>query len=163
MQKVFLSYYHGDAEEVASFVDVFGAAFRSSLSIGVSDGDGLSAVTDERELMRRIREKYIADSTATVVLIGATTWARRSVDWEIAATASDADRPRKLLGVVLPSAGNAFRLPMRMSGDSVRQVVRPYPTSVGELGDWLANAPEVGWAVDIGGFSALMRRDESLA
>ena len=56
------------------------------------------------EILRRIREKHIADATVTVVLIGRCTWRRRFVDWEIHASirCTDANPRTGLIGIVLP-------------------------------------------------------------
>ena len=52
-----------------------------------------------------IREKYLTDSTVTVVLIGFDTWQRKQVDWEIAASiATTKNTPTSgLLGIILPT------------------------------------------------------------
>ena len=52
-----------------------------------------------------IREKYLKDSTVTVVLIGFDTWQRKQVDWEIGASiATTKNNPRSgLLGIILPT------------------------------------------------------------
>jgi hypothetical protein len=57
--------------------------------------------------LRRIREDKIAGTSCTVVLIGKCTWARRYVDWEIAATLRNYDDSQRggLIAVQLPSAG----------------------------------------------------------
>ena len=57
------------------------------------------------EVARRIRDDYLRAATVTVVLIGADTWRRKPVDWEIAATVRDTDaNPRSgLIGILLPS------------------------------------------------------------
>lgn len=53
----------------------------------------------------------------TVVLIGASTWSRRFIDWEIAATLADgSDQRRALIGIALPSVADArTRLPARLA------------------------------------------------
>jgi hypothetical protein len=54
-------------------LDEFGDDFAEHINSGDSD-----------YVMRCIREKKIAGTSCTVVLIGKCTWARRYVDWEIA-------------------------------------------------------------------------------
>ena len=57
------------------------------------------------EVARRIRDDYLRAATVTVVLIGAGTWRRKHVDWEIAATVRDTDANHRsgLIGILLPS------------------------------------------------------------
>ena len=64
--------------------------------------------------MRQIRELYLTDSTVTIVMVGACTWARRYVDWETASTLrNDANNKRSgLLAIQLP--GGKKLLPARV-------------------------------------------------
>lgn len=137
---MFLSYHHRDADEVAAFVDSFGSVFSSTLSIGVSEADGPSMTLDDGLLLDRIAEKYLADSTMTIVLIGESTWARRFVDWEIAATLTSSSPRRALMGVLLQSAIAGARLPPRLESVGHESCVRSYPESVGELAGWIRDA-----------------------
>lgn len=100
----FLSYHADDADEVVSFIDSFGNAFIPKV-IGVSDEDDFIDSTDIDYVLARIREKYLTDSTVTIVMIGACTWARRYVDWEIYSSLRNdkTNRLNGLMGVTLPS------------------------------------------------------------
>lgn len=80
--KCFVSYHHSDQEEVEAFVESFGEEFIAK-AVGVSDEDDFIDSDDTDYVMRKIREKYLTDSTVTIVLVGKCTWARRYVDWEI--------------------------------------------------------------------------------
>lgn len=135
--KVFLSYHHSDADEAAAFVHEFASAFESALTVGVSDSDSLMPTGDEARLLRRIAEKYLADSDITIVLVGSTTWTRRFVDWEIAATTCV---DRALLIVLLPEFTAADRLPPRVIESPDRIAVRSYPASAVQLRQWIAEA-----------------------
>jgi len=59
---------------------------------------------DTDYVMRRIRERYMADTSVTIVMLGQSTWKRRYVDWEIAASLRNAPNApaNGLLGVHLP-------------------------------------------------------------
>jgi len=52
-----------------------------------------------------IRNKYLHDSTVTVVLIGTKTWKRKHVDWEISASISQTKASDRsgLIGIFLPT------------------------------------------------------------
>jgi hypothetical protein len=56
-------------------------------------------------LRQKIRDEYLHDSTVTVVLIGAETWKRKHVDWEIGASIRHTQyNPRSgLIGIILPT------------------------------------------------------------
>lgn len=117
--KCFLSYHRADAEEALDFVNAFDSVFIPR-SVGVSDDDGpLIQSTDDDYIMDTIREKYLADSTVTIVLVGKCTWARKFVDWEVRSTLrrDSVNRLSGLMAVTLPSvATDASRqLPPRVA------------------------------------------------
>jgi len=136
-RKCFLSYHADDADEVASFIEEFGSVFIPKV-IGVSDSDDFIDSSDTDYVMNCVREQYLTDSTVTIVMIGACTWARRYVDWEIYSTLRSDKRNRLsgLMGVTLPSvAGSSRRTPPRLDdnlpptgGDAYGRWWR-YPTS----------------------------------
>lgn len=105
--KCFLSYHGEDVDEVISFLEDFGHVFIPRV-IGVSDEDDFIDSTQTDYVMDCIREKYLTDSTVTIVLIGRCTWARRYVDWEVySSLRSDAKNRRSgLMAITLPSVAN---------------------------------------------------------
>lgn len=108
-RKVFISYHHADADEVRRFVDKHGSVIiPRGIGEGVNDADNFVNSTDTEYVLRRIREKYLSDSTVTVVMVGKCTWARKYVDWEIAASLrNDPTNGRSgLLALLLPSLRN---------------------------------------------------------
>jgi hypothetical protein len=105
--KCFVSYHADDADEVTDFIDDFGHVFIPRV-IGVSDEDDFIDSSDVDYVMDCIREKYLTDSTVTIVLVGKCTWARRYVDWEIYSTLRNDKKNRRsgLMAVTLPSAAD---------------------------------------------------------
>ena len=104
--KVFISYYHDDDQE---YKNRFAQMMEHNIvdkSVGDGDIDDQQRPTDD--ILRTIREDYIADATVTVVLIGKRTWQRKYVDWEISGSLRDTRaNPRcGLLGILLPSHPN---------------------------------------------------------
>lgn len=83
--KVFISYYH-DADQYYRnyFEDLFGHLF---IGKSVKPGDIDTDVSTEY-IKRLIQQGYISDTSVIVVLIGANTWGRKHVDWEISAALS---------------------------------------------------------------------------
>ena len=96
--RVFVSYQHSQDQiyyEAFSraFHDTHEAVFDNSLERQI-DSDDVDYV------IRRIREDYIHGTSCTIVLVGAETWGRKYVDWEIKATL---DKEHGLIGVQLPT------------------------------------------------------------
>ncbi len=110
MRNIFLSYHQADELEAAIFCRRFDQYFNDIRVLGTHElGDEYAEHInsgDSDYVMRQIREKQIAGTSCTVVLIGKCTWSRRFVDWEIAATLrNNADDPRGgLIAVQLPES-----------------------------------------------------------
>lgn len=104
--KCFLSYHAADTDEVTQFISDFGTEFIAK-TVGVTDEDDFIDSTNSDYVMNQIRSKYLADSTVTIVLTGACTWARRYVDWEIYSSlrSSPLSKVNGLLAIQLPSGG----------------------------------------------------------
>lgn len=81
---VFVSYHIKDQgfrerfEEL--FSDVYGITVPEFIKMGDLDGTKFST----ERIRQGIRDKYLRNSTVTVVLVGANTWQQKSVDWESA-------------------------------------------------------------------------------
>ena len=103
--KVFVSYYHDDQD----YREYFERLFSDYYDIMVSKSVQLGDIDDERlstdRIRQIIRDDYLQDSTVTVVLVGARTWQRKFVDWEIGSSIrSTKNNPRSgLLGIILPT------------------------------------------------------------
>ena len=103
--KVFVSYHHANDQEYRElfeglFSDVYDIMVSKSVEIGDVDPN---LKTDT--IRQKIRDEFLLDSTVTVVLIGAETWKRKHVDWEIGTSVRDTKRnPRSgLIGIFLPT------------------------------------------------------------
>src|SRR3712207_4570651 len=114
--KCFLSYHSVDADAVADFVTSFGNAFIPKV-IGLSESDQGIGSKDTDYTREGIREKYLTDSTVTIVLLGKCPWARRFVDWEVSSSLrrGKVNRLNGLMAVNLPSIGvsDTSKLPPR--------------------------------------------------
>jgi hypothetical protein len=145
-RKCFVSYYGGDSTEVDTFVSNFKDVFIPKV-IGVTDGDDFIDSDDSDYIMSKIREKYLGDSTVTLVMIGSCTHSRRYIDWEIKASLRQGSyTPNGLLGILLPSMGNSGHLPDRFkenwenTADASYALYRSYPSSSDELRKWIEAA-----------------------
>lgn len=110
MRNIFLSFHQADELEANIWCRRFDSFFNEIRTLGLDEiGDEYAEHInsgDSDYVMRRIREDKIAGTSCTVVLIGKCTWARRYVDWEIAATLRNYTESARggLIGVQLPSA-----------------------------------------------------------
>ena len=103
--KVFVSYHHEkDQKYREQFERLFSERHNIMVSKSVQMGDidqGLKTET----VRQKIRDEYLGDSTVTLVLIGAETWKRKHVDWEIGSSIRRTKKsPRSgLVGIFLPT------------------------------------------------------------
>lgn len=103
--KVFVSYYHAEDQQYRElFEGLFSEIYNIMVSESVEIGDIDPNLSTER-IRQIIRDDYLRDSTVTVVLVGAHTWQRKFVDWEIGSSIRDTKlNPRSgLLGILLPT------------------------------------------------------------
>lgn len=107
--KCFISYHKADALEVEDFIKTFDYHHRIFISRSINEmEESIVNSDDSNYIMRRIRERYLTDSTVTLVMLGRCTWARKFVDWEIASSLRNdpVNRRNGLVGINLRSIGN---------------------------------------------------------
>lgn len=144
-RKCFISYYSADRAEVDRFIASFDDAMIPK-AVGVSDGDDFIDSNDAEYVMGRIREKYLGESTVTILLIGSCTHSRRYIDWELKSTLRRGSyTPNGLLGILLPSMRDGAVLPPRFREnwnreDSLFALYRAYPDSSATLKNWIEEA-----------------------
>lgn len=103
--KVFVSFHHANDQ---GYRDRFEKLFTHYHDIMVNKSVQIGDI-DENQPSQRIRQlirdRYLRDSTVTVVLIGQETWQRKHVDWEIGASirATDYNSRSGLVGILLPT------------------------------------------------------------
>jgi hypothetical protein len=144
--KVFVSYHAVDAEEVVEFIQAYDDVFIPR-AIGMEeDGSDIIDSTNVEYIRRTIREKYLRDSTVTLVAVGGCTWARKFVDWEIYSSLRSNPTPNGLLGVQLPSTITSTRAPDRLSLNRPKKPLEGYadyyvaPSSADALRTWIQAA-----------------------
>ena len=104
--RVFVSYYHKDDQH---YKEIFESRFSNTYDIYVSESVKMGDIDDTKlsteQILQKIRDEYLRDSTVTVVLIGAHTWQRKFVDWEIGASIRQTKFNSRsgLLGILLPT------------------------------------------------------------
>ena len=111
-RKCFVSYHHADQAYVDTFIRTHDHANDCFIARGLGremPGDVVGSRNTDY-VMSRIRQLYISDSTVTIVMLGANTWRRRYVDWEIASSLrrSSLSSPNGLIGIKLPTFSGKF-------------------------------------------------------
>lgn len=148
-RKVFISYYHGDQDDVNKFVNEYSDVFIPK-TVGVKDGDFEFDSNNPQYIMRKIREEKLQDSTVTIVLVGSCTHSRRYVDWEIKASLQQGQTlPNGIIGINLQYMGNEGAAPERLLDNIERNDMRvdigyaryyTYPSSREQLKQWIEDA-----------------------
>jgi len=103
--KIFISYYHANDQYYKEELErIYCELMDYCISRSVGDGDIDDNLSDER-IREIIRDKYLKNSTVTVVLVGKETWKRKHVDWEIYSSLYDGfiNKRSGLIGVLLPT------------------------------------------------------------
>jgi hypothetical protein len=103
--KVFVSYHHANDQKYRDYFEkLFSDKHEIMVSKSVQIGDIDPNLTTET-VRQKIRDEYLSDSTVTIVLIGAQTWQRKHIDWEIGSSIRDTKHSSRsgLLGIILPT------------------------------------------------------------
>lgn len=148
--KCFISYHHDDEDEVQEFIQKFDHDRDVLIAHGIGagmPGNIINSINADY-IQQQIREKYLRNTTVTIVLVGRETWKRRFVDWEIAASLrkTSTSLSSGLLGITLPSAANfpGKKPPARLADNiDVRNgyaVWWKYPTDAQSLADMIEKA-----------------------
>lgn len=151
-RKCFISYHHADEAEVERFIQTFDHDRDVLIARGIGarmSGDIINS-TNEDYIKSQIRERYLRDTTVTIVLVGRETWGRKFVDWEVGASLRNTTTASAsgLLAITLPSAADYVgkKLPARVednvNGETGYAKWWKYPTS----GAALANRIETAYA-----------------
>jgi len=149
-RKVFISYHHKDDDEVTNFVHKWTVNEKVFIpkGIGVTFSYDIINSSNPEYVMSQIRQKYLEDSSVTIVLLGSCTHSRRYVDWEIKSSLRQplGSVPNGLIGIILPSLGTTAHLPPRFQDNWVEGHANCYarfytaPGSADQLRGWIEDA-----------------------
>ena len=148
--RCFISYHHDDEAEVQAFIQKFDHNHDVFISRGIGasmPGDVINS-KDRDYIMRRVRELYLNDSTVTICMIGKCTWARKYVDWEVAASLRNTANSRRngLMAITLPSVADYAdralppRLQDNVNGSAGYARWWKFPTSAQDLASKIEEA-----------------------
>ena len=124
MHKVFISHHHGNDQWYKEKLVEFGEKYSIFVDRSVDTGDIPDEWTDQ-QIRREIRDRYLRDSTVTVVLVGTETRRRKHVDWEIHSSMYDGSVNRRSGMVVIDLPGisdDQFTAP---HGDEEKRLLYP--------------------------------------
>ena len=144
-RRVFISFFKEDREEVDNFVDEFSDVF-TPRALGVAFNDDIINSTNPTYVMQQIKEKYLGDSTVTIVMLGTCTHSRRYVDWEIKASLQQGSTdPNGLIGILIPRVVRAhlpprFKLNWNSENKDSYARYHAYPSSDAVLRSWIEDA-----------------------
>lgn len=101
--KVFISYHHANDQRYKQKLVDMAAAYGLFIDRSVNTGAVSENLTPQR-IREIIRDKYLRDSTVTIVLVGTETSKRKHVDWEIYSSMIDGKVNKKsgVLVITLP-------------------------------------------------------------
>lgn len=106
-RQVFISSFHADRLEVDDFIFNWGTlkGVFTANALATFDNDDFINSDNPEYVMSQIRQKYLYDSSVTILLIGKCTHSRRYADWELKSSLRRGlNTPNGLLAYVLPSA-----------------------------------------------------------
>jgi hypothetical protein len=145
-RKLFISYYHKDDEYYRNrFETLFGHLF---INKSVKIGDITTDVSTDY-IKRLIQLNYLSDTSVLVVLIGAKTYCRKHVDWEISAALSKkVGGYTGVVGLILPShpdygkdTYNSENIPSRLAENLASGYAKLY--------DWSENTESIKTRIDV--------------
>ena len=107
MHKVFISYHHENDQPYKEYLVDMGERWGLFIDGSVDTGD-IRETRDAQKIRRKIRDKFLRDSTVTILLCGEKTRYRKHVDWELASSMINGEVNKRsgILVITLPSICN---------------------------------------------------------
>ena len=104
--KVFISYHHENDQLYKEKLVRIGKEFSIFVDKSVDTAQISDSLSDQ-QIREKIRDRYLRDSTVTIVLAGKETKRRKHVDWELYSSMHDGSVNRRsgILVINLPSVG----------------------------------------------------------
>ena len=104
MHKVFITYHHHNDQKFKEALLALNEEQKIFIDKSVHTGD-IPDDLEDQAIRQIIRDKYLRDSTVTILLVGTETWGRKHVDWELYSSMIDGTVNKKsgILVVNLPS------------------------------------------------------------
>ncbi len=105
MHKVFISYHHANDQQYKDQLVALGTECKIFIDKSVDTGD-ISDILPADRIREIIRDKYLRDSTVTIVLVGKETRHREHIAWEIYSSMYNGavNKQSGILVITLPTA-----------------------------------------------------------
>lgn len=148
-RKVFISHHKNDRYEVDNFIQQFANEEQVFIPyvLGANNNDDFINSTNPEYVMNQIRNRYLQDTTVTIVLVGRCTHSRRYVDWELKSSLRQGSYiPNGVMGIILPSQGSSAHLPPRLNANwnagntNCYAKYWVYPQTATQLGELIEDA-----------------------
>lgn len=107
--KVFISYHHDNDQWAKEKLLELNREYDIFIDGSVDTGDISDGLSDE-EIRKKIRDKYLRDTTVTILLVGTETKNRKHIDWELYSSMYDGKKNKKsgILIIQLPSTNPQY-------------------------------------------------------
>lgn len=143
--KRFVSHHGDDRDAVRDFIDYFDDGQDTLIARSITMPEDIIESDNEDYVMQQIRERFLEDSSVTIVMIGSCTWSRKFIDWEVQASLrqkGSGPPPNGLLAILLDPGASQGNLPdrVKLNFDSGYALFRRYPQNKSELADWIDEA-----------------------
>ena len=111
MQRVFISYYHKDAQHYKDSLIAANEIHHMFIDNSVDTGDINDDFLTDEQIRVKIRDEYIKDSDVLILLCGKNSKHRKHIDWELHAAMyrSDIKKPIPIIVFNLPDCRNNCR------------------------------------------------------
>lgn len=157
-RKVFISYFKGDkiwADKLVRDWGQQGDGVFIPRAVGVREEDDFVNSDNADNIISAIRDRYLHDTSVTIVIIGRCTHSRKFVDWEIKGSLRQPDNglANGLIGLAVPPPVDAYgrtiwhHLPDRFNWNYDHQNLTAayaryynWPTTAAELRGWIEDA-----------------------
>ncbi|MCY3629773.1 MAG: TIR domain-containing protein [Bacteroidetes bacterium] len=138
MHKVFISYHHENDQFYKDSLVQMSRQFGIFIDQSVDTGHINDSLPSER-IRQIIRDKYLRDSTVTIVLVGLETKRRKHVDWEIYSSMFDGIVNKKsgILVINLPGISDHYFIAPR---EQEKRIL--YPDVPAQAWEWVQSRAE---------------------
>lgn len=109
MHRVFISYHHDNDQYYKDTLVSIGKEYEIFEDYSVNTGDIPDNWNDE-EIREEIRDKYLRESTVTILLVGTETKNRKHIDWEIYSSMYNGKKNKRsgIIVIQLPSVAPKY-------------------------------------------------------
>ena len=145
MRKVFISYYHKDAQQYKDALVDSNETYQMFVDNSVDTGDIDDEYLTDEEIRVKIRDEYIKDSDVLILLCGKNSKHRKHIDWELHAAMykSPIKDPIPILVINLPDCSNACRKNNEREGQIIENGEKTVWVSLDNYSEFKRSYPDL--------------------